>query len=469
MTKSIGISRRTAALLCMSFSIFAVCFWMGQIGTGVDGVYSTEGAESSSQAFLLGIAAFAVMMIVLGKRLDRYKMAMCVMAVVVMCASSLIVEEGAGAAPALVLVGSFFSSGCYFYLLSYACIALAKSCESRTAAICFAVGFALSSIAIPLGQQASSGFRLVLLCVLPPLVTVSFLATARLLGEQGREANYFKRKTTPWNSSSGLFMLAITFVAGFLMAYVRIAGGLDIWGLEGAAYGSTTNIFFLTLVDAAAIVVALLLFSINKKPIAVQCVASIAVVTAVAQFLVIQNDHAGLGDLGSYLFVATQVLARTTVWVATLMVVRTIEVPVLRLAGLCCIPHVLTCFLWMFILGHTELSGMALPLIADALIALLLVRLLLDWRAGKLSVGAEHDQSERLMDFASDWGLTNRELDVCALLIQGMSRKEICAELYLSEGTVNAHVANIYKKLDVHSRSELAQVYERWDARALSA
>ena len=50
--------------------------------------------------------------------------------------------------------------------------------------------------------------------------------------------------------------------------------------------------------------------------------------------------------------------------------------------------------------------------------------------------------------------LTERELEVLRLVAQGMSNKEIAAELYISENTVKNHVRNILEKLHLHSRME---------------
>ncbi|MFJ4196018.1 helix-turn-helix transcriptional regulator [Pseudomonas sp. NPDC089534] len=50
--------------------------------------------------------------------------------------------------------------------------------------------------------------------------------------------------------------------------------------------------------------------------------------------------------------------------------------------------------------------------------------------------------------------LTARERDVLGLICEGLADKEIAARLKLAPNTVRNHVATVYSKLDVHSRSE---------------
>ncbi|WP_248767070.1 helix-turn-helix transcriptional regulator [Pseudomonas sp. MWU12-2345] len=50
--------------------------------------------------------------------------------------------------------------------------------------------------------------------------------------------------------------------------------------------------------------------------------------------------------------------------------------------------------------------------------------------------------------------LTPRERDVLGLICEGLADKEIAARLELALNTVRNHVATVYSKLDVHSRSE---------------
>jgi DNA-binding NarL/FixJ family response regulator len=52
--------------------------------------------------------------------------------------------------------------------------------------------------------------------------------------------------------------------------------------------------------------------------------------------------------------------------------------------------------------------------------------------------------------------LTDREREVLSFIVQGLSNKDIAQKLYLSVRTVEGHLANIYGKLQVKSRTEAA-------------
>lgn len=58
-------------------------------------------------------------------------------------------------------------------------------------------------------------------------------------------------------------------------------------------------------------------------------------------------------------------------------------------------------------------------------------------------------------EVAHDFELSNREIDVLALLARGYSAARIQKELYIAAGTVNYHTRNIYGKLGVHSKQEV--------------
>ncbi|WP_109211596.1 MULTISPECIES: response regulator transcription factor [Microbacterium] len=61
--------------------------------------------------------------------------------------------------------------------------------------------------------------------------------------------------------------------------------------------------------------------------------------------------------------------------------------------------------------------------------------------------------------------LTAREREIVALVARGRSNRQIATELYISEKTVSRHLANVYLKLDVGSRTAAAAWWHEHGAR----
>jgi DNA-binding CsgD family transcriptional regulator len=69
---------------------------------------------------------------------------------------------------------------------------------------------------------------------------------------------------------------------------------------------------------------------------------------------------------------------------------------------------------------------------------------------------------ERVADTGSPMpDLTPQELHISLLVAEGKTNKEIAAALFLSPKTIEYHLANTYRKLDIHSRAELARIVAR--------
>ena len=58
----------------------------------------------------------------------------------------------------------------------------------------------------------------------------------------------------------------------------------------------------------------------------------------------------------------------------------------------------------------------------------------------------------------NEYSLTQREHDILVLLSEGRSNREIAQHLYLSEKTVKAHLAAIFRKLGVTNRTQAAMM-----------
>lgn len=62
-----------------------------------------------------------------------------------------------------------------------------------------------------------------------------------------------------------------------------------------------------------------------------------------------------------------------------------------------------------------------------------------------------------------DEQLCAREREIVSYVVHGFANREIADRLSISERTVSTHVVNIFEKLDVHSRAELASLVRAAD------
>jgi DNA-binding CsgD family transcriptional regulator len=58
--------------------------------------------------------------------------------------------------------------------------------------------------------------------------------------------------------------------------------------------------------------------------------------------------------------------------------------------------------------------------------------------------------------------MSNREIEVCKLLLQGYTMRQISGILSIAYPTVNTYCTSIYRKTNVNSRTELAQVFKEY-------
>jgi DNA-binding NarL/FixJ family response regulator len=65
-------------------------------------------------------------------------------------------------------------------------------------------------------------------------------------------------------------------------------------------------------------------------------------------------------------------------------------------------------------------------------------------------------RASEFLNRQKSFGLTRREIEVVAQIVSGYSNKEIAARLSISDDTVKHHLTNIFDKLGVYNRLELA-------------
>jgi DNA-binding CsgD family transcriptional regulator len=79
-----------------------------------------------------------------------------------------------------------------------------------------------------------------------------------------------------------------------------------------------------------------------------------------------------------------------------------------------------------------------------------------DGRAGTAIIIEEAKPSEIAPLIVRAYGLSERETNITRLILQGLSTKEIAAEIHVSPYTIQDHLKSIFDKVGVRSRRELA-------------
>lgn len=75
---------------------------------------------------------------------------------------------------------------------------------------------------------------------------------------------------------------------------------------------------------------------------------------------------------------------------------------------------------------------------------------LMNNNVGNSTDGGDRDHAG---DFSDD--MTEREREICSLMAEGLTNRQIADRLYISEGTVKNYISNIYDKTGIHDRVKL--------------
>lgn len=74
--------------------------------------------------------------------------------------------------------------------------------------------------------------------------------------------------------------------------------------------------------------------------------------------------------------------------------------------------------------------------------------------AGKALKLIRQNQQQPKGFIPEQYNLSDREMEILNLLVEGLTYQLIADQLFISYGTVRKHVENIYRKLEVHGKAE---------------
>lgn len=84
-----------------------------------------------------------------------------------------------------------------------------------------------------------------------------------------------------------------------------------------------------------------------------------------------------------------------------------------------------------------------------------------DWAGDSCMSEISREDADPFMRF----GLSKRETDICKLLLEGYTMRQIAAILSISYSTVNTYCTSLYRKLEINSRPELMLMFRDYLAR----
>jgi DNA-binding CsgD family transcriptional regulator len=243
---------------------------------------------------------------------------------------------------------------------------------------------------------------------------------------------------------------------------------IGIWGgLRTNFTGMTElSIIELLIISAAILLLTFLVFALPGKrlPIPLCCVIGLAAILIALQILALSNEFQ-FGRSFDAITTAAELFSHLAYWMIIIECVRRVDTPPFRIAGIAFMAAATFSLLWEHLVRPLPLATSSLVMIV--VYVLLTSAMLLSFVNGSLlrgtsqAVPLETREREEYLTFAQHWSLTPRETELFILLMQGYKRVDIGQRCGLSEGTVKTHITNIYKKLDIHSKRELHQVFEQ--------
>lgn len=504
MEREIGmyaqVRKRCAAVLLTCALAFGFA-WFDLPGHGSSFLTGTmalgTGVADGHTLYLLGMLAVVVLMAACPRMFERHLTAWLCLAwgvgTVAVISFSLATSLGARAV-------SVVAMGFVDVLFLNLVIALVLACLRDRAAQILAISCALAAKTLVVYASdclLSDTAQTALLICLPTLCVVFGLGARWLLnGDAGTGETDARLKFKPPLST---VLLGMLFVASVIFATTRAVSPLGFWGSDYPLSGWEP----LVVVVATAVYVVLCYLTLAKASAGLLFRFLPALMILFLLYAVLYSECAAALGLSAetidLLRQYAELYGQTFVWTVALLAMRKLALSPVRVTGI-----LFTAFTIVELLLQGVLTIWSNASLVVVLLLFFIVFGLLIWalwflygREGKArldayecvdgvraadvdedrasspaslcpgeSVPACIETANSRLSLAAEHGLSQRETDVFLLLAQGRSRRFICDELFIADGTASTYISRVYEKLGVHSKQELLTlVYECEDGR----
>ena len=320
---------------------------------------------------------------------------------------------------------------------------------------------------------------------LPVLGVGALLLSDRLF------AHYRPRRTAAPSEVGGAaaqrYFVALCVMAGVGLVACGAMSTVGIWGNAGSGQYAGETWSILAAMAECLLVVLLCratFLSKERKPLALRYQSSLLVlITAFALTSSRQMLYALPAEAVDALLVTVENYAHILFWVVALDAAGSLGWPIYRAFSVGLLSCSVTGLVWSVFLEHRMAAAESAVFIVFYLIIIAcMVYPQAFNRTSLRSSSSEEDLNAFVLDgerrltagvngkmlqealelrcanIAQEYALSAREGEVLVLLVKGETRQNMCRELHLSEGTVKTHLTHIYKKLGIHTQSELLDI-----------
>lgn len=271
------------------------------------------------------------------------------------------------------------------------------------------------------------------------------------------------RKTLK-NSLAPISQMILVTVA---LVLIQALSEMGIWGETRGTYAGLSEFdpFRLFAISAIVLFLTCAIFYVPRKrlSLSLRCIIGFGVSLAGLQALAIGNEM-GIAESLAPITISIEEFSHLVRWLAVIECVRLTSLSSHRIGGIAHLASALTGLLWTHVLSAITINDsiLAMAIVYSLLMSMVLILIAERHEEDHLEMPETRHPEDFTKRFAEDYTLSPREGEIFALLLQGQKYAEIEQTCALSSGTVKTHVANLYKRLDVHSRKEMVECYNEY-------
>ena len=458
----------TATLLWLTLGLIVAGIWTNLVGYSVDILPShiAEAPEAFNRdAFFWGRLFTGIILIVFAKFVPRIQTVLVVSVALAMSFSTGIIVISFNQTlfdPELFSFVGIFLSGCgQVFLIALFYIHFAQKIKESHIIISIAISLVCEtvfSIVFSLNFTASAEIPIVIAA--PLLIGVCFFLAS--FSSKDLMAPEVPVKAVGLSRN---LLVAQTVVLAILLVLLRGLGNVGVWGEKRDNFTGMTELSVLELVLASFLILLLtyLIFILPRKRLSLQlrCLLGFLVLLAGLQILALINDY-----FFTYSFyivtTAADLFANLVFWMVVIDCIRRTDVSPFRVVSISLPLSALASLAWIHYFEKPHISS--IPFVMVLIYILLLVVCFVffnDYYSKTQQKRDDNERHDKILLFAQRKLLSSRESEIFLLLMEGKKRLEIEQICGLSEGTVKTHITSIYRKLDIHSKSDMVKLFNK--------